>query len=302
MKRMLLVLLLSGLAVSGLAQKSQSLVTDLQAVVETERAFARTATEKGVRDSFLAFIAEDGILYRPGPIKGKEWLAARPARPGLLTWQPTYADISAAGDMGITTGPWEFRPKGPEDEPVGYGQFATVWRKQPDGTWKFAIDIGIEHQKPGDAPIAWTLPPNFNRSKTEAKVDVAAAQAALLAVEQRFSKASEKKGLAYALADYAALDIRWLRNGSLPTVGLKEATAFQALKTGARPVIFQPVRAEVANSGDMGFTYGGYEMKGEGKGQETELGSYMRIWKKQANGRWKIVLDILNEHPKPAAS
>lgn len=300
MKKMLLLLLLMSLASSTLAQKSSKLAEDLQTVVETERAFARTATEKGVRDSFLAFIADDGILYRPGPVKGKEWLAARPARPGLLTWQPSYADISAAGDMGMTTGPWEFRPKGPEDEPAGFGQFATVWRKQADGSWKFAIDIGIEHQKPAEAAVPWTLPPAFNRSKMDAKVDVAAAQSALMAAEQKLSKISEKKGMASALTEYAAPDIHWLRNGSLPAIGQKEAVASQTQRTGASSISFRPAGAEVAISGDMGFTYGDYQMKGDGKSIKAENGSYLRIWKK-VGGKWKILLDIFNEHPQPAA-
>ncbi len=300
MKKMLLMLLLMGLAAGGLGQKSSNLASDLQAVVETERAFSRAATEKGVRDSFLAFIADDGILYRPGPVKGKEWLMPRPARPGLLTWQPTYADISAAGDMGVTTGPWEFREKGPEDEPVGYGQFATVWKKQPDGSWKFAIDIGTGHEKPAQPATPWTLPANFNRKKITAKVDTITMQSSLLALDGEFSKASLAHGAAKAFLDYGADEIHFLRNDSFPIVGRKEASNALAAKAGA--LSWQPAKADVASSGDLGYTYGSFEFKASGANAATESGYYMRVWKKQANGKWKVVLDVFNEKPKPAAS
>ncbi len=298
MKKMLVLLILLSCVVEASGQKS--LFSDLVAVVEAERAFARTATEKGVRDSFLAFIANDGILYRPGPVNGKQWLEARPARPGLLTWQPTYADISAAGDMGLTTGPWEFRAKGPEDQPAGYGQFATVWKKQPDGTWKFAIDIGIEHDKPTTPAIAWKPPRKFDPKKVTAKTDVAIGQTVLLALDQDFSKASLAQGASKAFLEYAADDIHFLRNGSFPVIGNNGASAALASKTGK--LSWQPAKSEVSASGDMGFTYGTYEYRESSAGAATETGFYMRVWKKQANGRWKVVLDIFNEAPKPAAS
>ncbi|MBC7909456.1 MAG: hypothetical protein H7Y30_03085, partial [Pyrinomonadaceae bacterium] len=57
MKKMLVLIILLSCVVEASGQKS--LFSDLLAVVEAERAFARTATEKGVRDSFLAFIAND---------------------------------------------------------------------------------------------------------------------------------------------------------------------------------------------------------------------------------------------------
>src|SRR3712207_8977944 len=55
---------------------------------------------------------------------------SRGAVPGLLTWQPAYADMSRAGDLGYTFGPWEFRPKSLEEKPTGHGHFVTVWRRQ----------------------------------------------------------------------------------------------------------------------------------------------------------------------------
>jgi ketosteroid isomerase-like protein len=298
MKKMVFLLLLLAIAVP--AQKSASLAPDLQAVVETERAFAHTATEKGIRDSFLAFIADDGILFRPAAVNGKQFLEKQQARPGLLTWQPAYADISGAGDMGMTTGPWQFRPKGPEDQPVAFGTFMTVWRKQADGSWKFAIDFGISHDQPSEMP-AWQLPANFNRSRTSVKADAAKEQSALMALEEKFSQASEASGFPKAFINYAADDVRVLREGMLPIVGFKDASAALALKTGTRPITWQPLKAEVASSGDMGFTYGGYELKGKTASEAAERGNYVRVWKKIGN-KWRVIMDVMVELPKPAST
>jgi ketosteroid isomerase-like protein len=293
MKTIAFLLLTSvALALTGTAQEA-NLARDLQDLVDTERAFARTATEKGVRDSFLAFIADDGILYRPGPVNGKKWLTDRPARPGLLTWEPVFAEISASGDLGITTGPWEFRPNGPEDIPVGFGQFASVWRKQSDGKWKFVNDIGIDHQKPITTTVPWKLPENFNLKKKDARIDRASGKKAIPALEEKFSKASQKKGMAYPFADYAAEDVRALRSGTFPAIGYKEAVAFEALRTGNRSLTWVPVDADTSASGDLGYSYGSYELKGE-KGGASEAGSYLRVWKKQRDGRWKVILDVMS--------
>jgi ketosteroid isomerase-like protein len=299
-KKIALLFALLAFAVVGTAQKSSSLAPDLQAVVETERSFAHTATEKGIRDSFLAFIAEDGILFRPTAVNGKQFLEKQQPRPGYLTWQPAYADISGAGDMGMTTGPWQFREKGPDDQPVAFGTFMTVWRKQPDGFWRFAIDFGISHDQPSEMPV-WQLPANFNRSKSSAKTDAAKEQSALMGLEATFSQAAEAGGFPKAFINYAADDVRILREGMLPIVGFKEASAALALKTGTRPLTWQPIKAEVASSGDMGFTYGGYELKGKTASEAAERGNYVRVWKK-IGGKWRVIMDVMVELPKPAAS
>jgi len=46
----------------------------LQDMVKTEQAFSKMAEEKNTRDAFLAFIADDGLLFRPGAVNGKKWM------------------------------------------------------------------------------------------------------------------------------------------------------------------------------------------------------------------------------------
>src|SRR3712207_3032360 len=146
-KAAFVLLLLSLLAPGALTQKKKApdREASLRSLVEAERAFASLSEAKGVKESFVANLADDGILFRPRPVAGKKWMEERPARPGVLTWRPAFADVARADDMGYTAGPWEFRPQTLKDKPVAFGHFVTVWKRQADGRWKVAVDLGIGH-------------------------------------------------------------------------------------------------------------------------------------------------------------
>src|SRR6266404_8866199 len=103
------------------AQKQSERMQNRRALVEMEHAFAKAAATKGTRDAFLEFLADDGIIFQPGPVNGKKFWTERPSRKGLLSWEPVFADVSRAGELGYTTRPWEFRPDGPDDQPVAFG-------------------------------------------------------------------------------------------------------------------------------------------------------------------------------------
>lgn len=293
-KTLSLLLVLLVLVTGSFAQKISDAHADLRSLVETERAFSRTAADKGIRDSFLAYLADDGVLFRPKPVNGKQFLQGRPARPGLLSWEPTFAYVARAGDMGYDTGPWEFREKGPQDKPVGYGYFVTVWKKQADGTWKFVVDIGTSNPQPTQAQASWQ-PPAVSEGKKEKvrKVNVESEKASLLNLDGEFSKASVAQGITNAYQSYMADDIRLYREGAFPAVGREAARSALSARQGV--MNWQPTKADVSKSGDLGYTYGLYDFKGDGAdGKAAEHGNYLRIWRKQEHGKWKVALDLLN--------
>ena len=80
MKKLIWLALLLGVISPGLAQKARQ-KSALESMVDTERAFARMSQEQGIRPSFMAFIADDGILFRPTAVKGKQWMTAHPLPP-----------------------------------------------------------------------------------------------------------------------------------------------------------------------------------------------------------------------------
>ena len=62
-----------------------------------------------------------------------------------------------------------------------------------------------------------------------------------------------------------------------------------------------PVKADMAASGDLGYTYGNYVYTAKNKDGKlvASYGKYTSIWKKQKNGQWKVVVDVGNSSPDP---
>ncbi|MGA8309112.1 MAG: nuclear transport factor 2 family protein, partial [Terriglobales bacterium] len=62
------------------------------------------------------------------------------------------------------------------------------------------------------------------------------------------------------------------------------------------------VKAEMAASGDLGYTFGNYVLKSKDKDGHAvaHYGKYATVWKKQKDGSWKVVMDMGNSSPNPA--
>lgn len=297
MKRLFCVLLLLGFVSLGFAQRAPK-KSPLQSMVETERAFAKMSDDEGTRPAFMAFIADDGILFRPTAVKGKQWMTEHPVpaadkRP-LLSWYPSLAGMARAGDMGYTTGPWEFKSDIHDDKPVAWGHFLTVWKKQPVGDWKFVVDLGISNPQPVQAESPWQLPVNYKPKKLAGRWDFSTD--ALLARDRKFSEASAKLGARAAFAAYAAAAVRMYREGKFPLQGKDLAPA--VLPGVSEVWTWEPAAGDVSITDDLGYTYGSYKLVGT-RAKVIEAGNYFRIWKKE-NGTWKVLFDLTNPIPPEA--
>ena len=256
----------------------------LERLIQTERDFSHTSELKGIKDSFLAYIADDGIIFRPGPVPGKKWISERPASPGLLTWRPVCADISRAGDLGYTTGPYEFR----NGQTTRFGNYFTVWKLQPDGTFKFVIDFGTSNPQPSKPPAEqFPAAPGYRERRGD-PVAMDRTKEELLRLDREFSSKVADRGIVRVFGEMAAEEIRVLRSGHLPALG---KTAMRSLLSDNPGVIsWSPEKADVAASADLGYTYGGVSIRVE-EPTKPKSGYYVRVWKKQDDGRWRIVLD-----------
>ena len=295
MKKLISLTLLLGFVSLGFSQPAKE-KSALQSMVDTELAFAKMAAEQGIRPSFMAFIAEDGILFRPRAVKGKQWMVDHPLpasdKHPLLSWYPSVADMARAGDMGYTTGPWEFKADIKDAKPVAFGNFLTVWKRQADGSWKFAIDLGISNPQP-DQPIApWQAPKNYKEPAKVKQGTVSALQAELRDRDIEFSSASAARDPQTAFASFVADDVRTLRNEHAPFLGTAAAAA--VLPPNSSVWTWEPAFADVSSSGDLGYTYGTYRIASkDSPAKILESGNYYRIWKKQGD-KWLAVTDLLD--------
>jgi ketosteroid isomerase-like protein len=268
----------------------------LAPVVGAERAFAQHSADHGMKPAFLAFAAPDGVIVnRGGPANAIEtWAKREPAPEGLLTWWPTYADVSRAGDMGWTTGPFEFREKPADEKPADTGHFFTVWRKQPDGSWKFVLDLGIRHPAPATAESALTYPASLGKhagGAAPSPVDVEAVRQSLLEAERSLSEESSTKGITSALLARGDVSLRLYRQGHFPLVG-RDVVA-RTITRKNEYATWMPLKAEAAASGDLGYAFGSYEARTKlSKGESLERGYYARVWKRERGGPWRVVFNV----------
>src|SRR4030095_5952711 len=155
MRRALVLVLAFSYGVNVLAQ------ADLQAMLETERSFDKCASDKGMKEAFLEYLADDSIIFRPNPVNGKEFWKRNDASQVTLVRQSIDADISSNGKMGYTTGNWRVYVKGKSEESSQYGQYVTIWQRSSEGKFLWALDIRTTHEK-----LSFS---ETNRTWTEAK-------------------------------------------------------------------------------------------------------------------------------------
>jgi ketosteroid isomerase-like protein len=122
-----------------------------ESLIDAERAFSALSVKSGMRTAFLANLADDAVMFRPGPIDARKSWLARPDESGILEWGPEFVELSGAEDVGFSVGPWQYR-ESTGAEPAAYGHFVTVWRRDERGDWKVVLDCGGSHPDPGHSP------------------------------------------------------------------------------------------------------------------------------------------------------
>jgi ketosteroid isomerase-like protein len=252
-------------------------------VVEAERAFARLAQEKGSVEAFTTFIAEDGQMFLPEPRRARPLLQAGRIHLGPLRWWPVYAGLAASKDLGFTTGPAIIG----QEADATYGFFFTVWKRQPDGRWRWVLDRGAAQRamppQGPQTPVASLPVSAYNKPGESAWPALQAAEAALardMAVDARS-----------ALRKVLAADAWLLRSGPPPAVGRGAIAA--ALVQGPARIAAKPLGGGASAAGDLAYTFGTAAWD-DATGARS--GYYVRIWQRRARG-WKLVIDETTAPP-----
>lgn len=128
--------------------KKKSMEKWKKEIVDTEQEFAEMAMKEGIPKAFLTYAANDAVLLRNNTLiigidslresyKDKESELSNVS----LTWKPDFVDVALSGDLGYTYGKYVYTTTdsiGSKNEVEGI--FHTVWKRQPDGKWKFVWD------------------------------------------------------------------------------------------------------------------------------------------------------------------
>jgi ketosteroid isomerase-like protein len=122
----------------------------------------------------------------------------------------------------------------------------------------------------------------------------------LINIDKGWSDLSQKKGFYKSRLEFLTENSIDLTDGKMPIEGKKAIEVYVLThKDTTANVVWKPLRAEVAASGEIGYTFGGWTMKTANKfGNDTTIyGSYITIWHKQPDGSWKYVIDGGNSTP-----
>jgi ketosteroid isomerase-like protein len=254
----------------GLAMASGVMAGNLKTLIEAERAFAADSPVRGVKTAFLEVLAMDSLLFRPGPVNGREWFVGRPDEaPFTLEWAPAAAESS--GDLGYTFGPFKLTPK--DGSEAGGGHFFSIWQADARGQWRLLLDMGIQHE-------LTAFPETVKaRGAVNPKADSRAAD--LEGFDDALNGLRGRAHAAEALLAYYADDTIVLRSGSQPVrrVALSESSPMRG--------VAQRVMLRVSSDGRLAATAGATS------GDAPQ--AYQRAWRYVDGEGWKVVVDLVGD-------
>ncbi len=273
MRALILALLLAACAS---ASEPQGLPGNANDVVAAERAFAARGAEIGWVAAFREYTAPDGMVgdFQNAPQSLNE-TSDQGAR--NLFWWPAYAGIAWSGDLGFTTGPFSV-----DEARTPRGQYFTVWRRQPDGSWKWIWDGGVGPVRdpgPTYASNHLELLPMTSRG-----IGAEEARRQVDYIERSFRNGTQ-------VATYMSEGAHVYRTGEWRAIGGMRAIGAAALIDTA---FYEVRRIEVSEAGDLAFVLGTARWTTR-EGEERQ-GQYARMWQHQPEG-WRIVFDQLSAQP-----
>jgi ketosteroid isomerase-like protein len=249
---------------------------NLVSLIRAEKDFAAYSVSHNTKAAFLKYLDSTGVVFENGnPVNGIEAWNKKEVRQGILNWHPQFAEISASGNLGYTTGPWTFQPKTITDSIVARGQYATVWHLDKEGNWKFLVDLGINETPIADIKEVEEINVNL---KTYFPIDLSSLLKAEKAFIRQFNK-DKIKAYKQCLSKKTVLN----RNRHLPATRAEELA--NSISETPAEIKFQVDHSGISNSGDLGFVYGTslYKDKKE---------NYLRVWRRE-NHDWKIAMDVV---------
>lgn len=124
----------------------------------------------------------------------------------------------------------------------------------------------------------------------------AADEAAIRALTKEWAQAAAAKDLDKAVSYYAADAVVFPPNAGRAGTPEERRKVWEGMLGADTALTFSTTGVEVAHHGDLAYETGIYSVTTTDKrGKEkTEMGKYVVVWKKQADGSWKAAVDTWN--------
>jgi ketosteroid isomerase-like protein len=119
----------------------------------------------------------------------------------------------------------------------------------------------------------------------------------LIDVDLEFARQSIELGAHESFLNFIDDSCVLLRPNRYPVIGREKIEEIYSKPDTSFTLNWKPLSAEISQSGDLGYTYGIYtvQMDSPEGNVVTKEGTYVTIWKKDRNGKWKFVLDTGNQ-------
>lgn len=269
------------------AQSGAELPHALTQMVESERAFAARALVVGWKNAFLEHFADDAIGFDAGQAGlAKDQIRTNPDPPAdhQLLWEPRYGDVAASGELGYLTGPSRSILPSRNNGRPRHGVYASVWKRQRDGSFKVVLDIGVDTPGPPSFAPGFTRAPSANRFTGDYDEDTPP-----LSTADGVLNSALRTGQTAAYRGRLSPGARFHRPNIMPVAG--DRNALRWLATQPAYASADSRYAEAARSGDLGYTWGTYSIGPRQK--PAQQGFYVRVWVRERNGQWQVAMDVL---------
>jgi ketosteroid isomerase-like protein len=271
-------------------------------LLSADSALSLTASHS-LHDAIASGASDDVVMLMPtlarigtrdSVLSALDSLNAKTVR--TLSWHPIRAELSADGTRGYTYGYGRRVAHSDTLTSVVPIQYLSFWRKE-SGSWKLVAWL----ISAGGADAPATAPPACAHPGPPAYIATndSGAIATVRAADLDFSARSLKSGAGPAFGEFVAADGASIGTGATEITCGRDAVAKGFGPLGPGALTWAPRVADAAASGDLAYTSGDATIRDSG---QLSYSNYLTIWKRQSDGRWRVVADGGNSAPAPASA
>jgi len=281
------------LSASQLAARQTLLAADSALSLTASRSLHDAVTTGASADVVMLMPTLARIGTRDSVLSAIDSLNAKTNR--TLSWRPIRAELSADGTRGYTYGYGRRVARSDTLTSVVPIQYLSFWRREAND-WKLVAWLisagGADAPSAAPAACAHPGPPTYTASHDSTAI------ATVRAADLDFSARSKKSGAAAAFGEFVALDGASIGTGASEVRCGRDVVAQGFAPLGPGALIWAPRVSDAAPSGDLAYTSGDATIR---VGTDVSYSNYLTVWKRLANGQWRVVADGGNSAPPPAS-
>jgi len=251
----------------------------------SRRGFA--STMRGLLDPSVIYLRAGAHLAYGSERAMKLVESQRPQTATFIAWQPIGGGVSRDRMTGYTFG---IAVRGQPETPGAHVErYIAVWSRTRATPWRIVAYVEV-------TPDA--LSAGVGDKTSPVVVDQGPARA-IMHSDSAFGEVASARGAAAAMRDYLADDGVLLASTQLIVGPGAASDYFDSRRSFA--ISWVPRDARVAASGDLGFTVGDALSTSLGaSGAATQrFTKYLTVWRKDADGPWRVAVTGANDRPSP---